>query len=228
MPSQNDAELKATLPTIRKMPSEMKEDRPLAEGLWRNFDFESLADSKCKDCHPGLDGRWKLNDDQREKAKIGSSLRQRMTEEEQRAIEERKRAKKWLTACLAAVATVHAATKVYHSFEKRDKRPEEFRKGEISSEKMRKKQNAARCQDAVEVGITPLGRKGAMSEYDEVQDQQQEHQEPDEHQREMPTRRREREHRRAKEQAWKNRQHGGGSSRLITTTAMTEEDSPPW
>lgn len=90
-PSQNDAELKATLPIIRKMLSEMKEDRPLAENLWRNFDFESLANSKCKDCHPDLDGRWKLNDDQQEKAKIGSSLRQRMTEEEQRAIEEKTR-----------------------------------------------------------------------------------------------------------------------------------------
>ncbi|ERF76102.1 hypothetical protein EPUS_01435 [Endocarpon pusillum Z07020] len=86
-PSQNDAELKATLPTIRKMLSEMKDDRPLAENLWRDFDLKSLANSKCKDCHPDVDGRWKLNDDQQEKAKIGSSLRQRMTEDEQRAIE---------------------------------------------------------------------------------------------------------------------------------------------
>jgi serine/threonine protein kinase len=86
-PSQKDAELKATLPIIRKMLGEKKEERPLAENLWRNFDFESLANSKCRDCHPHLGGRWKLNEDQQEKAKIGSSLRQRMTEEEQRAIE---------------------------------------------------------------------------------------------------------------------------------------------
>jgi serine/threonine protein kinase len=86
-PSQNDAELKATLPIIRKMLGETKEERPPAENLWRDFDFESLANSKCRDCHPNLDERWKLNDDQREKAKIGSSLRQRMTEEERRAIE---------------------------------------------------------------------------------------------------------------------------------------------
>ena len=82
--------------------------------------------------------------------------------------------KEYLTAGLAAVATIHAAHGVYSSMEARDKRHIEVLKGEMSPEEARKKKNKARLQDAAAIGIAALGIKGAYSEWQEVQEHRQE------------------------------------------------------
>ena len=82
--------------------------------------------------------------------------------------------KEYLTAGLAAVATIHAAHSVYSSMEARDKRHMEVMKGEMSPEEARKKKNKARLQDAAAIGIAALGIKGAYSEWQEVQENRHE------------------------------------------------------
>ena len=78
--------------------------------------------------------------------------------------------KEYLTAGLAAVATIHAAHSVYSSMEARDKRHMEVAKGEMTAEEARKRKNKARIQDAAAIGIAALGIKGAYSEWQEVQE----------------------------------------------------------
>lgn len=82
--------------------------------------------------------------------------------------------KEYLTAGLAAVATIHAAHSVYSSMEARDKRHMEVMKGELSPEEARKRKNKARIQDAAAIGIAALGIKGAYSEWQEVQENRHE------------------------------------------------------
>ena len=82
--------------------------------------------------------------------------------------------KEYLTAGLAAVATIHAAHSVYSSMEARDKRHMDVAKGDISPEEARKKKNKARIQDAAAIGIAALGIKGAYSEWQEVQEHRHE------------------------------------------------------
>ncbi|KAG8528475.1 uncharacterized protein KY384_007393 [Bacidia gigantensis] len=94
------------------------------------------------------------------------------SEDERRA--RKMRGKEWLTAGLAAVATIHAAHGVYSSMEARDKRAMEVMKGEMSPEDARKKKNKARVQDAAAIGIAALGIKGAYSEWQEVQESRKE------------------------------------------------------
>lgn len=85
--------------------------------------------------------------------------------------------KEFLTAGLAAVATIHAAHSVYSSMEARDKRHLEVAKGEMSPEEARKRRNKMRIQDAAAIGIAALGIKGAYSEWQEVQEHRKEAQE---------------------------------------------------
>ena len=84
------------------------------------------------------------------------------------------RGKEYLSAGLAAVATIHAAHGVYSSMEARDKRHLELAKGEISPETARKQRNKTRLQDAAAIGIAALGIKGAYSEWQEVQESRNE------------------------------------------------------
>ena len=117
--------------------------------------------------------------------------------------------KEYLTAGLAAVATIHAAHSVYASMEARDKRHSEVMKGELSPEEARKRKNKARIQDAAAIGIAALGIKGAYSEWQEVQ----------EHRQELLTLEQERKKRhekrvkRMERQAAANGGYGGGRSR---------------
>ncbi len=83
--------------------------------------------------------------------------------------------KKWLTGGLAAVATIHAAAKVYSSLEARDKRHQQVLSGEMSPEEEHKKRNRGRWQDAAAVGIAAIGIRGAVGEWHEVEEKQQEH-----------------------------------------------------
>lgn len=82
--------------------------------------------------------------------------------------------KEYITAGLAAVATIHAAHSVYSSMEARDKRHAEVEAGDISPEQARKQRNKARLQDAAAIGIAALGIKGAYSEWQEVQENRHE------------------------------------------------------
>lgn len=93
--------------------------------------------------------------------------------EDERRIKKMK-GKEYLTAGLAAVATIHAAAGVYSSMEARDKRHEDVMKGEITAEESRRRRNKARLQDAAAIGIAALGIKGAYSEWQEVQESRQE------------------------------------------------------
>lgn len=114
--------------------------------------------------------------------------------------------KKWITGSLAAVATVHAAAKVYTSMEAHDKRVEQVVRGEMSPEEAQKKKKQARWQDAAAIGIAALGIKSAMNEWSEVQEQQEEHQKLLESRQERHRKRMEHARRRAKEDAERRRQ----------------------
>ncbi|MCJ1244040.1 hypothetical protein MMC30_001237 [Trapelia coarctata] len=84
---------------------------------------------------------------------------------EDERLQKHMRAKELLTAGLAAVATVHAASGVYNSMEARDKRMEKLRDGKISPEEARKERTKALVQDFAAVGVAALSIKGAMSKW---------------------------------------------------------------
>lgn len=84
---------------------------------------------------------------------------------EDERLQKHMRAKELLTAGLAAVATVHAASGVYNSMEARDKRMEKLREGKISPEEARKERTKALVQDFAAVGVAALSIKGAMSKW---------------------------------------------------------------
>jgi hypothetical protein len=96
--------------------------------------------------------------------------------EEEKGIKKMQR-KKWITAALASVATIHAASKVYSSIEKHDKRVEQVLEGKLSPEEAHKQKRAARWQDAAAIGIAALGIKGAVSEWNEVSEEHHHHKE---------------------------------------------------
>ncbi|KAL8766844.1 MAG: hypothetical protein Q9209_006502 [Squamulea sp. 1 TL-2023] len=122
------------------------------------------------------------------------------SEEERR--QKKMKGKEFLTAGLAAVATVHAAHGLYRSMEARDKRHAEVAKGEMSPEESAKLRRKAHLQDAAAVGIAALGIKGAYSEWQEVQ----------ENRKELANEKAEREKRHEKRMK-KAEKHGGGSGR---------------
>lgn len=117
--------------------------------------------------------------------------------------------KEYLTAGLAAVATIHAAHGVYASMEARDKRHEEVAKGELSHQEARKLRNKARIQDAAAIGIAALGIKSAYGEWQEVQ----------ENRHELGTLKEERQKRhekrvkKAEKESRRERERGGGGNR---------------
>ena len=99
------------------------------------------------------------------------------TSEDER-LQKHMRAKELLTAGLAAVATVHAASGVYNSMEARDKRMQKLREGKISPEEARKEKTKALVQDFAAVGVAALSIKGAMSKWQgatEVHKKRKEH-----------------------------------------------------
>jgi hypothetical protein len=85
--------------------------------------------------------------------------------------------KKWITAGLAGVATIHAVSSLYSSVENHDNRIKAVEQGTLSPEEAHKKQKQARWQDAASIAIAALGIKGAVSEWKEVQEQRHEHHE---------------------------------------------------
>lgn len=85
--------------------------------------------------------------------------------------------KKWITAGLATVATVHAASKLYSSIENHDKRIIEVERGHMSPEEAHKRARAARWQDAAAISIAALGIKGAMSEWKDMKESNDQHKE---------------------------------------------------
>ena len=85
--------------------------------------------------------------------------------------------KKWITAALASVATIHAASKVYSSIESHDQRIMDVQAGKLSPEEAHKKARNSRWQDAAAIGIAALGLKGAVSEWNEVSEEHSQHKE---------------------------------------------------
>ncbi|KAL1853034.1 hypothetical protein Plec18170_005616 [Paecilomyces lecythidis] len=79
-----------------------------------------------------------------------------------------------VTAGLATVATIHAAHNVVKSLEKRKKRQELLREGEISPEEARKRKQKAILGDAASIGLAALGIKGAISEWKEAKEKREE------------------------------------------------------
>jgi hypothetical protein len=96
------------------------------------------------------------------------------TTDDEKKIRNMKR-KKWITAGLAGVATIHAASSLYSSVESHDKRILAVEAGELSPEEAHKKQREARWRDAASIAIAALGIKGALSEWKEVQEKRHEH-----------------------------------------------------
>ncbi|KAL8986854.1 MAG: hypothetical protein Q9177_003890, partial [Variospora cf. flavescens] len=94
------------------------------------------------------------------------------SEDERR--QKKMRGKEYLTAGLAAVATVHAAHGLYSSMEARDKRHAEVAKGEMSPEEASRLRRKAQLQDVAAVAIAGLGIKGAYSEWQGVQENRKE------------------------------------------------------
>ncbi|KAL8708854.1 MAG: hypothetical protein Q9220_006310 [cf. Caloplaca sp. 1 TL-2023] len=119
--------------------------------------------------------------------------------EDERRVKKMK-GKEFLTAGLAAVATIHAAHGVYSSMEARDKRHADVAKGEMTPEEASKLKRKAHLQDAAAIGIAALGIKGAYSEWQEVQ----------EHRKELATEKQERQKRHEK-RVKKASKHGGSS-----------------
>lgn len=75
------------------------------------------------------------------------------------------RHKAMLTAGLATVATIHAASGVYASMEARDSRYKAVQEGKLSPERAKREQNKARLQDLAALGIAALGIKGAVGKW---------------------------------------------------------------
>jgi len=87
------------------------------------------------------------------------------------------RRKKFITAALASVATIHAVSKVYSSVENHDKRVVAVAEGDLSPEEAHKQARSARWQDAAAIGIAALGVKGAISEWKEMREEHEKHRE---------------------------------------------------
>ncbi|MCJ1307100.1 hypothetical protein MMC25_000746 [Agyrium rufum] len=92
----------------------------------------------------------------------GSSI---VSSSEDERMQKKVRGKAMLTAGLAAVATIQAASSVYASMEARDKRHEAVLNKELSVEEARKERNKARLQDVAAIGIAALGIKGAYAKW---------------------------------------------------------------
>ncbi|KAL8837228.1 MAG: hypothetical protein Q9170_002601 [Blastenia crenularia] len=94
------------------------------------------------------------------------------SEEDRR--QKKMKGKEFLTAGLAAVATIHAAHGLYSSMGARDKRHAEVASGEMKPEEAARLRRKAHLQDAAAIGIAALGIKGAYSEWQEVQESRKE------------------------------------------------------
>ena len=79
-----------------------------------------------------------------------------------------------LTAGLASVATIHAASSVYKSYTGRVKRRQEVADGTMSPEEAKKKRQRATLQDAASIGIAAIGVKSMVSEWKEMMEQRHE------------------------------------------------------
>lgn len=90
--------------------------------------------------------------------------------------EKRKKLKRdmLLTSGLATVATIHAAHGVYGGVQKRKKRMQQVKDGEITQEEARKRRIKANTLDAFSVGLAALGIKGAYAEWKEVNEKRKE------------------------------------------------------
>jgi hypothetical protein len=80
-----------------------------------------------------------------------------------------------LTTGLATVATIHAAHSIAKGVERRKKRHQQLKEGEITSEEARKQKLKSNVMDAASVGIAALGITEAVSEWKEAHELHNEH-----------------------------------------------------
>ncbi|MCJ1288607.1 hypothetical protein MMC34_000135 [Xylographa carneopallida] len=118
-----------------------------------------------KDRKKGDDRKDEKKRDNNSDSDSGSSSSSVLSSSEDERQHKHIRTKELLTAGLAAVATIHAASGVYSSMEARDKRYEQLRSGKISPEDARKEKTKAMLQDFAAVGVAALSIKGAMSKW---------------------------------------------------------------
>ncbi|KAI9793004.1 MAG: hypothetical protein M1835_007541 [Candelina submexicana] len=122
------------------------------------------------------------------------------------------RGKEMLTAGLAAVATVHAASGVYSSMEARDKRYEQVKSGQLSPEEARKQKTKALLQDFAAVGVAALSIKGAYAKWEGARAQHKQHQELKEAKRQRHEKRLRKMEKQMKKQQQQNQGNGKSSS----------------
>ncbi|RMZ78106.1 hypothetical protein DV737_g4061, partial [Chaetothyriales sp. CBS 132003] len=72
--------VKAAIPTIKRMIADEMKDRPVAEGLWKKFNF---AVEDCKDCHPDTN-TWKPTEQQKKAYDGGRQYREDLALQEQK------------------------------------------------------------------------------------------------------------------------------------------------
>ena len=75
------------------------------------------------------------------------------------------RHKAMITAGLATVATIHAASGVYASIGAREARYKAVKEGKLSEKEAKREANKARMQDLAALGIAALGIKGAVGKW---------------------------------------------------------------
>ncbi len=104
----------------------------------------------------------------------GSSSSDDMSSAEEDRTRKKMRGKEFLTAGLAAVATIHAGHEVYESYEAAQKRHKEVKEGTMSPQEARKMKSKAAFQDVAAVGIAALGIKSAVGEWKEMKEKRDE------------------------------------------------------
>ncbi|KAJ9602319.1 hypothetical protein H2200_013174 [Cladophialophora chaetospira] len=146
-------------------------DRDRDRGRYSYYDSEGSVPPRSRVRAKSSSGRSRRK---RNSSSSSSSSSLVSSTEEEKNIHKMQR-KKWITAALASVATIHAASKVYSSIESHDKRMEQVREGKLSPEDAHKQARSSRWQDAAAIGIAALGIKGAVSEWNEVTEEHGEH-----------------------------------------------------
>ncbi|MCJ1389599.1 hypothetical protein MMC18_002456 [Xylographa bjoerkii] len=122
------------------------------------------ADKEKKKGNDKKDEKKKVDDSDSD-SDSGSSSSSVLSSSEDERQHKHIKTKEILTAGLAAVATIHAASGLYSSMEARDKRYEQLKSGKISPEDARKEKTKAMLQDFAAVGVAALSIKGAMSKW---------------------------------------------------------------
>ena len=169
-------------PGLGRRTSSMDDWRDSRSGRYRRdtggygSDSEGSVPPRSRQRPKSMSGRSRRGRGSSTSSSSSSSTDLGSTTEEEKEMKKAQR-KKWITAGLASVATIHAASKVYSSIENHDKRVIAVQQGTLSPEEAHKQARSARWQDAAAIGIAALGIKGAISEWKEMAEEHEHHKE---------------------------------------------------